>query len=352
MNDHLEIGRRILDRKADIATAVIRRYEVPERERGARFGIDEDRFVQYAGYDVAYLAYALQTGRSALLEHYVRWLYSMLSGHGIPAAMVVRMTLENLRAALHEVLPAADLPVVDTLLDRAGAMDPEADLTPPSFLDAASAHAALAEGYLQRLLAADRYGATRLIRETAADGVPVQALYLDVFEPVQREIGRLWQTQKISVAREHFASATTQMAMSQLYDRIFDPDAPRTGRCLVAACIGDELHEIGLRMVADLAEMRGFETVFLGANTPPLAIAQTLRETGAQALALSCSMIVHVESIRAAIEHLRGVGFEGLPILVGGYPFNLAPELAEIVGADGTARHAAAAVEQISNLAA
>lgn len=351
MNPHPEIGRRILAQRAAIASAMVQRFTAADHQRGARFGIDQARFEQYAGYDVAYMAYALETGRAALMEHYVRWLHSMLCGHGIQSAPVVAGSLANLGAALHDALPEDDHAAVDELLEIVKAMDPAAELIPAPFLDANSAHVALADEYLQRLLDADRFGATRLIREAAASGVEVRRLYLDVFEPVQREIGRLWQIQRISVAREHFASATTQMAMSQLYERIFDPEVPRAGRCLVAACIGDELHEIGLRMVADLVEMAGWDSIFLGANTPPAAIAQTLRETGAEVLALSCSMVVHVEKIRLAIAELRQQGFVDVTILVGGYPFNLAPELAELVGADGTARDAERAAEQIVALA-
>lgn len=347
MNAHPEIGRRILAKRAAIAAAMIQRLSAAERQHGARFGIDQTRFEQYAGYDVAYLAYALETGRAAVMEHYVRWLHSMLCGHGIESAPVVSASLANLGAALHDALPENDHPAVDGLLEAVKVMDPSAELTPAPFLDASSPHAALADHYLQRLLEADRFGATKLIRDAAASGVEVRRLYLDVFEPVQREIGRLWQIQQISVAREHFASATTQMAMSQLYERIFDPEALRVGRCLVAACIGDELHEIGLRMVADLVEMAGWDSIFLGANTPTAAIAQTLRETGAEVLALSCSMVVHVEKIRLAIAELRQQGFVDITILVGGYPFNLAPELAELVGADGTARDAERAAERI-----
>lgn len=343
------IGRQILDHRTAIALETVRRYAAEDLQRGVPFGMDRARFEHYAEYDVAYLAYALLTGRASLMEHYVAWLHSMLSAHGVPSAIVIPAALGHLRDALHEILPSEAHAVVDGLLD-AVRTTPIREFIPESFLESGAPHAALASQYLQRLLAADRFGATKLIREAAADGVRVDELYLDVFEPVQREIGRLWQIQKISVAHEHFASATTQMAMSQLYDRIFDPQAERVSRCLVAACVGEELHEIGLRMVADIIEMAGWNTIFLGSNTPNPAIAQTLRETGADVLALSCSMIVHVDKMRSTIAQLRHQGFTDTTILVGGYPFNLAPELASIVGADGTAPDARQAARQIKEL--
>jgi hypothetical protein len=36
----------------------------------------------------------------------------------------------------------------------------------------------------------------------------------------------------------------------------------------VAACVSGELHEIGVRMLCDLLEMEGWNTIYLGANVP------------------------------------------------------------------------------------
>ena len=45
---------------------------------------------------------------------------------------------------------------------------------------------------------------------------------------------------------------------------------------MVATCIGGELHEIGIRMVADFFEMEGWDTYYLGANTPADAVVAEL----------------------------------------------------------------------------
>ena len=68
----------------------------------------------------------------------------------------------------------------------------------------------------------------------------------------------------LSVAQEHYCTAATQLVMSQLYPRIFSTE--RRGRTLVAARVADDLHEIGLRMVADFFEMEGWDTFYVGAT--------------------------------------------------------------------------------------
>jgi methanogenic corrinoid protein MtbC1 len=207
--------------------------------------------------------------------------------------------------------------------------------------------ASLAEQYLGALLQADRDAASRLILSAVEKGESVKAIYLYVFQPVQRAIGRLWQTNQISVAQEHYCTAATQMIMSQLYPHIFG--GHRLDRRLVAACVSGELHELGVRMIADFFEMEGWDTYYLGANTPAASIAQAVVERKADVLAVSATITFHVSQVEKVIEHVRAssVG-DRLHILVGGYPFNISPALWRTVGADGHARDAGGAVDVAS----
>ena len=177
----------------------------------------------------------------------------------------------------------------------------------------------------------------------------IKKIYIEVFQRTQREIGRLWQTNQISVAQEHFCTAATQMVMSQLYPYIFSGE--HKNRRLVAACVGGELHEIGARMVADFFEMEGWDTYFLGANTPPESIVATVQDRKADILALSATMTFHVNKVADIIALLRSKeGSTRTHVLVGGYPFNLSRFLWQKVGADGYAPDAETAIQEAERL--
>ena len=339
----------ILAHRSDIARSMVSAFGAREMDMGRPYELNMLKFEDLAQYDVSYLSYALSTGEPKLYMGYVQWLHSMLAGHGLPGEYIVPMSLANLSRAVKEVVPLVDPGAVDALIDMAKTAPSGEAAHPKTFLVPDNPCAELAADYLDRIVKSDRHAALNLIRGAVEKGVPVKDIYLNIFEPVQREVGRLWQMQRISVAHEHFASSTAQMAMSLLYENIFSLDNRKTGRSMVAACVGEELHEIGLRMVADLFEMSGWDTVFLGANAPAHAIAAMIRETKADLLALSCSMIVHVEHIRATIAYLRKEGFEDLQVLVGGFPFNLSPKLSALVGAGGYAPDADSAVKLMSN---
>ena len=155
---------------------------------------------------------------------------------------------------------------------------------------------------------------------------------------------------QVSVAQEHYCTAATQLIMSQLYPHIFATE--RIGRRLVATCVGGELHEIGIRMVADFFEMEGWDTYYLGANTPTESVVQTVVERSADILGVSATIAFHTSAVADLIANVRASEVGDVKILVGGYPFNIAPDLWRQVGADGCARDAQEAVELANRLVA
>jgi len=228
---------------------------------------------------------------------------------------------------------------------------PEAHRDPSSFLDADRPLGRLARNYLDALLEGDRARASDLILSAVADGVPVRDIYLEVFQQTQREVGRLWELNRISLAEEHFCTAATQLVMSRLYPQVFAGE--RGQGTLVAAAVAGDLHEMGIRMVADFFEMDGWDTFFLGAGTPTPRIVEFVERQGADVLALSATLSTHLPDVVDVIRAMREAGGEDTPIiLVGGHPFNAEPELWREVGADGHAFGADSAVRLAEELVA
>ena len=217
-----------------------------------------------------------------------------------------------------------------------------------SFLDPGQPLAELARQYLSALLRYDRHPASALVLEAVKNQVSIKEIYCHVFAPCQYEIGRLWQSNVVSVAQEHYCTASTQLIMSQLYPYIFSLDRTLRGT-IVASCVSGELHEMGARMLCDLLEMEGWNTIYLGANVPTAGIVDVLRDSHSDILALSASMTVHIPAVREVIAAVR-LANPATRILVGGYAFKIAPNLWRDVGADYWTKDAADAMSLIGGL--
>lgn len=201
--------------------------------------------------------------------------------------------------------------------------------------------------YLEALRACDRRRALAVVDDARAAGLSLSAVYLDVFQPALREIGRLWQENEITVAEEHLATAVTQVSMSRLYIECC-MSTPPAGRTLLAACAPTEKHEVGLRMICDLLELEGWDATYLGAEVPEDSLIAMIRTARPDVLALSASIAPHLPQLRALIAAVRVTFGVAAPyILVGGRPFLEDPTLAGRIGADAMARDPVHALEQL-----
>jgi MerR family transcriptional regulator, light-induced transcriptional regulator len=340
---HAEAAGALDAQRAAVAEAAVARQYDYQPELAERYGpAGRARCLHDAGYHLAYLSEAVAAASPALFADYVRWAAVMLASRGIPVPDLAA-NLGHLRMAVVQHVPSSLASLATTYVDSglAALADPPASL--PSLLVTDAPLAELAQHYLASLLRYDRQTATRLIMDAVASGMAIADLYLHVFQRVQREVGRLWQLNEVTVAQEHYCTAATQVIMAQLYPHIFRGE--RRHRRFVGTCVAGDLHELGMRMVSDVMELHGWDSVYLGANMPTPAIIQTLRAQQVEVLAISATMPFHARAVAELISAVRLALPERRPtILVGGYAFLQQPDLWRQVGADGHAADAAAAV--------
>jgi methanogenic corrinoid protein MtbC1 len=293
-------------------------------------------------YQFLCLADALDASSPALFNDYIGWVKVLLQQCGVHDEDLEHH-LVCMAEVVREQMPAPVAASAVAMIEGARSALPSMPSTAPGFLDAGERLSPLARAYMQALLGGCRQAAGQLAFDAVERGEPVRNVYLQVFQPALREIGRLWQTKKISVAQEHFCCAATQMLMSQLLPRAVV--AERHGRSVVVAGVSGDLHEIGARMVGDFFDMAGWDTYFCGANMPRTALVESVVERAADVLAISVTMGYHLHAVQNLIEAIRAEPrCARLRIIVGGHPFNVDPALWRTVGADGTAADAAAAV--------
>ena len=289
------------------------------------------------------LSQALAVGKPILFEDHVGWLKCAFVARGV-SIEPLRESLLCLRDELQTELPANALRTVAGFIDGAIAHLEVAPACIPSSLESQGPHVDLARRYLLALLEGRRSEAIDLALGAVDQGLSVADLYKYVLAATQIEIGLMWQRGEIHVAEEHLASRVTEHVLSIVSAKM--PRAPKIGkRVLVTSAQGD-LHDIGLRMVADHFEMAGWEAINLGASTPPEAVVRALQDFEIDLLAISAKQTVHLRAASEMIAAVRASPVKcKVPILIGGAPFALVPDLWKVIGADGSAASAADAVE-------
>ena len=335
----VQVANAIEAKLEELTTSVVERDFPDHPAHYSRFGSDGGKHdLEDTRYHLQYLAQAVRYGSHRLFLEYVEWLRSRLGSMGV-GPEVVSGNLQNVNAAILDLLGPQVAERVRPFINGGVELLSGPASGEGSYVKPGAPLADMAQDYLSLLLKGDRREASRLVVGAIESGTPLRDVYIHVFETTQREVGRLWQTNQISLAQEHFCTAATQAVMAQLYPRVFKTE--KVGLKAVATCVSGELHELGIRLVSDFLEMDGWTTYYLGADMPMHAVVSEAIERQADVLAISATMSFYLEKVEKLIKAVRSSeGGGGIRIMVGGYPFNLDPDLWLKLGADATAINA------------
>jgi hypothetical protein len=184
---------------------------------------------------------------------------------------------------------------------------------------------------VQALIAEDDECTDHVIQALRQRGVPIGAVYVDLLAPAARELGAMWEQDRVD-----FATATVSLGRLQRLMRQLSPDFGREvehpfhGRRVLLTQPEAEQHMFGLSMVAEFFRREGWDVLGGVAGVGVEAVAWVRRDWF-DVVGFSIGSEVGLPvAVRLASRN------PSLVVLVGGPLFSLYPERAVEVGADAT----------------
>jgi DNA-binding transcriptional MerR regulator len=169
---------------------------------------------------------------------------------------------------------------------RQAAAEPRA---PDGVLPADGAASAELRGALEQLDDAAAHAAfDRLLADYST-----RAVLADVVLPLLYELGAGWERGEVSVAQEHFASNLLRgrlLGLARGWDR-------GAGRRAVLACPPGERHDLGLVIFGLALRELGWRITFLGADTPPDTLVETVLRLEPDALVVAVTDAARLDGV-------------------------------------------------------
>ena len=150
------------------------------------------------------------------------------------------------------------------------------------------------------------------------EGLDLITIYEGIIRKALYEVGNLWEYNRISVATEHMASAISEKVINEVYMKT--PSGRSVNRKAIISCIENEAHLIGARMINDIFELNGWDTYFLGANTPAGELIRFSKAAHPHIIAISVSIYFHIPSLIKLIDLIR-TELPDIRIVIGGQAF-------------------------------
>ena len=257
------------------------------------------------GYHLEFLQPVVELGALQPFVDYLSWLKSVLGSRNVPTSYLP-LSLDWFAEFFSARLPSEDAAIVIAALEagKSGLLAANGHAT--AYLRGMPEPWDACDEFEEELLAGHHKLAWATYQEAVAASRDLVETALHLVQPALYRIGQKWQENRISVSREHLATAIAQSILARGYSQA-QPVLPRYGR-VVLACVAGNNHDLGLTMVADALEQEGWEVLNLGANNPTGSIVTLVRETGPQLVGFSVSLPQHFSAARETIKQLTAQG--------------------------------------------
>ncbi len=174
--------------------------------------------------------------------------------------------------------------------------------------------------FFKALLEGNHHLCSEITHTHLKNKMSIEELYEFIFKKHLYKIGELWEYNKLSVATEHLASSIVESLMNQLYVDLISKETKN--KTVIATCVQNEFHQIGIKMICDIFEKNGWNTLFLGSNTPTSELLKMIQNKNPDVLAISMSLYFNLPELEKILQTTTEL-FPNLPILVGGQAFRL-----------------------------
>jgi methanogenic corrinoid protein MtbC1 len=181
-----------------------------------------------------------------------------------------------------------------------------------------NANKSLGEEYVHKCYAAVTAFDGRTLEsyfESAIVELGIQNFIEDLLDPLFTLIGERWKTGELRPVHEHMASSIIRSLIYILRNN--SPCPPTAPKMVVTTPVG-QLHELGALLAAIIAELKGWQITYLGANLPAEEIAAAVKFTDAKAVTVSISFCTDDHVVPKELRKLRKLLGNEIAIVVGG----------------------------------
>jgi 5-methyltetrahydrofolate--homocysteine methyltransferase len=181
-----------------------------------------------------------------------------------------------------------------------------------------------------------------LVKKALAEGLNAQDIVDKGLVKGLHECGAGYEAGEKFIPEMLMAAEAMKASMAILKPHLAAGEAAAGGKVVLATVEGD-VHDIGLELVATMLGSAGFDVNFMGPDVETSRIIEAVKQDKPQLLGLSALLTNTMDVMPVIIKQLEKEGLRNsLKVIIGGAP--VSQDFATLIGADGFAYDAAAAV--------
>jgi excisionase family DNA binding protein len=155
---------------------------------------------------------------------------------------------------------------------------------------------------VKRALMFDRKKIQKILNGLYLSQIPLHVVYDRLISPVLHTIGSKWEQNEITVAQEHFAAQVIRDCLIRLQGILSLPSSKKGN--VICLTLSNELHDLALKMVDHLLELRGFKVFYSGAQTPAIELGAVFKKINPKRVYLSSTFVENLDDTQREFDTL------------------------------------------------
>lgn len=160
---------------------------------------------------------------------------------------------------------------------------------------------------------------------------------VDLYEKVLKPSLNNWncdhENNKLCIWQEHIRSSIIRSIIEGCYPFVLKEKSNTYEQTVAVVCPPDEQHELGARMISDYFTIKGFNSTFVGSNTPVESFIEAVKNYEFDYIAISVTNYYHLFKTKKLIQKIKNLSPK-IKVLVGGRAFVDRNNMYKNLGAD------------------
>lgn len=175
-----------------------------------------------------------------------------------------------------------------------------------------------------------------ILAELEKNSFSIPELYEKILTPALYSIDECIDLEKDCIWQEHIKTSIVRTIIESIYPLIIKEkkNIRKLNIKVVLTCPEKELHDIGLRMMDDFFSLNGYESIFIGSNTPRDQLCAAISKSNPKYLAISVTDYYLLVEAKKLIQKIKEKYDNNIIIIVGGNAFKKNPSTLSNIGGD------------------
>lgn len=164
----------------------------------------------------------------------------------------------------------------------------------------------------------------------------IPELYEGILMPALYNIDKCPVTDPGCIWKEHLKTGIVRTIVEGIYPYVIKlgREQVKVNKKIILVNPEKEYHELGLRMTSDFFQINGYDTLYVGTNTPRMQICEAIRSENPDYLAISVTDYYLIFEAKKIIQRVKEDCKRDIKVILGGQAFKKNRHLVDEIGAD------------------